>query len=200
MTNKKRNEDLSKQRPNSNPRKGRGNVSVFLLFPLIMLVAVIVAALFARNHREPAVSLDTPATYAYAGLELDANSVEGGLVYRSKEEIQAELNQKVQEGMINISMNTSPVFENGKAEGNLLIVNSTVNNYPQIVYIVRKDTGEEIYRSKGIPVGSKIEYAALDIELAPGSYECVAYFNNADPNTGAILGTAGAEIVITVKG
>ena len=80
----------------------------------------------------------------------------------------------------------------------MLIVNSETNNYPQIVYIIRKDTGEEIYRSKGIPVGSKIEYASLDVDLPDGTYECVAYFNNADPNTGAILGTAGAEIVITV--
>ena len=133
------------------------------------------------------------------GMVWDTNAEVGGLEHKSDEEIQAELNQKVEEGMINISMNTTPVFETGKSKGNLLIVNSEVNNYPQIVYIVRKDNNQEIYRSGGIPVGSKIEYAALDVDLPAGTYDCVAYFNNADPDTGAILGTAGAEITITVN-
>ena len=133
------------------------------------------------------------------GIVWDANAEEGGLAHRSEEEIRAELNEKVAQGMINISMNTSPVFESGTAEGNLLIVNSERNNYPQIVTIVRKDTGEEIYRSGGIPVGSKIERARLDADLPAGTYDCVAYFNNVDPETGDFLGTAGAEIVVTVQ-
>lgn len=101
--------------------------------------------------------------------------------------------------MINISMHTSPVFEDGKAKGDLMIVNSERNNYPQVVYIVLKDTQEEIYRSGAIPVGSKIEYAPLDVDLDPGVYDCVAYFNNVDVESGAYLGTAGAEIQITVQ-
>ena len=134
-----------------------------------------------------------------SGMVWDTNAEEGGLNGRSEEEIQAELNKKVEEGMINISMNTSPTFHDGKSKGNLMIVNSEANHYPQIVYIVRKDTNEEIYRSGGIPVGSKVENAALSVDLPAGTYDCVAYFNNADPETGAILGTAGAEITITVE-
>jgi hypothetical protein len=132
-------------------------------------------------------------------LAWDTNAVEGGLTQRSEEEILAELNQKVEEGMICISMNTSPVFASGTAKGDLLIVNDSSNNYPQMVYIVRQDTGEEIYRSGGIPVGSKIENAALDVDLPAGTYNCVAYFNNVNMETGDILGTAGAEITITVQ-
>lgn len=62
-------------------------------------------------------------------------------------------------------------------------------------------TGDSIVgaRSGGIPVGSKVENAALSVDLPAGTYDCVAYFNNADPETGAILGTAGAEITITVE-
>ena len=158
----------------------------------IMSIIAFRAFLTERNHSNDGDSTVT-------ALEMDENSEEGGLVYRSKEEIQKELNRKVEEGMINISMNTSPTFESGTSKGNLLIVNSETNNYPQTVYIIRKDTGEEIYRSKGIPVGSKIERAALDVDLPAGIYDCVAYFNNTDPQTGEILGTAGAEITITVQ-
>ena len=169
-----------------------------ILSAAFVFIGALVVLLLILKPGTGSIAPANPQSAQMGGLSLDPNSEEGGLVYRSQEEIQAELNQKVKEGMINISMNTSPVFESGTAKGNLMIVNSEANNYPQIVYIVRKDTGEEIYRSKGIPVGSKIEYAALDVNLPAGVYECVAYFNNADPDTGAILGTAGAEIVVTV--
>ena len=101
--------------------------------------------------------------------------------------------------MINISMNTAPYFESGTAEGNVMIVNEAINNYPQKVEFIRNDTGETIYASNAIPVGSKIERAALDVELPAGTYECTAMFHNLDPATGDILGTAGAIITITIQ-
>ena len=101
--------------------------------------------------------------------------------------------------MINISMNTAPYFENGKAEGNVMIVNESINNYPQQVEFIRNDTQEIIYQSKAIPVGSKIERAALAVELPAGTYECTAMFHNLDPETGNVIGTAGAIITITIK-
>ena len=167
---------------------------------IILAATLLLTALAAFLLLWPKPAAEDPKIGAEpAGLIWDANAEKGGLVQRSEEEIRAELNRKVEQGMINISMNTSPVFESGTAEGNLLIVNSERNNYPQIVYIVRKDTGEEIYRSGGIPVGSRIERAKLAVNLDAGKYDCVAYFNNVDPETGAILGTAGAEIVVTVQ-
>jgi hypothetical protein len=96
-------------------------------------------------------------------------------------------------------MNTTPVFASGTAKGDLLIVNDESNNYPQVVYIVRKDTGEEIYRSGAIAVGSMIAEAPLSVNLPAGTYACVAYFNNVDMETSTFLGTAGAEITITVE-
>jgi hypothetical protein len=134
-----------------------------------------------------------------SAIDWDANAEEGGLNQRTQEEIQEELNRKVEEGMIRISMNTAPVFASGTAKGDLLIVNDESNNYPQVVYIVRKDTGEEIYRSGAIAVGSKIEQAPLAVDLPAGTYDCVAYFNNVDMESGTFLGTAGAEITITVQ-
>ena len=100
--------------------------------------------------------------------------------------------------MINISMNTAPIFSDGTSAGNLMIVNESINNYPQIVVITRNDTGDEIYRSGGIPVGSKIETAKLAVDLPAGTYECTALFHNVNPDTGESLGCAGAIINITV--
>ena len=177
----------------------RLRIVILTVIILLLIVAAARVAITVVGKQKTGTESESWADWIDQSLEMDANAQEGGLTYRSQEEIQAELNRKVEEGMINISMNTSPVFPSGTEKGNLLIVNSESNRYPQIVYIVRKDTSEEIYRSKSIAVGSRIEYAALDVDLPAGVYDCVAYFNNADPDTGAMLGTAGAEITVTVE-
>ena len=149
------------------------------------------------------VTLRSPMTKeearAKAGIVYDSSAVEGGWDQMTPEEIEAALNNKVSEGMINISMNTAPYFENGTVEGNLMLVNESINNYPQKVQIVRNDAGEQIYESGAIAVGSKIERARLDVDLPAGTYECTAYFHNLDPESGAIIGTAGAIITITIQ-
>ena len=178
------------------PKQARLNIRVVLA--VAFLVCAIGAGIFliTRLASKPLAKEDARAQ---TGIVYDSSAVEGGWDNLSPEEIAERLNQKVAEGMINISMNTAPYFENGKAEGNVMIVNESINNYPQQVEFIRNDTGEQIYQSKAIPVGSKIERAALDVELPAGTYECTAMFHNLDPETGDIIGTAGAIITITIK-
>ena len=168
-----------------------------VILAVVGLAAAITLGAFTavRLIRKPAQSKDDPKT----GIVYDDAAIEGGWDNLSPEEIAEKLNEKVAEGMINISMNTAPIFEDGSSEGNLMLVNESINNYPQKVQIVRNDTGEQIYQSKAIPVGSKIERAKLDVDLPAGTYECTAYFHNLDPESGAIIGTAGAIINITIK-
>ena len=178
------------------PKQARLNIRVVLA--VAFLVCAIGAGIFLIT-RLVSKPLAEKEARAKAGIVYDSSAVEGGWDNLSPEEIAEKLNEKVAEGMINISMNTAPYFENGKAEGNVMIVNESINNYPQQVEFIRNDTGEQIYQSKAIPVGSKIERAALDVELPTGSYECTAMFHNLDPVSGEIIGTAGAIITITVK-
>ena len=178
------------------PKQARLNIRVVLA--VAFLVCAIGAGIFLIT-RLVSKPLAEKEARAKAGVVYDSSAVEGGWDNLSPEEIAEKLNEKVAEGMINISMNTAPYFENGKAEGNVMIVNESINNYPQQVEFIRNDTGEQIYQSKAIPVGSKIERAALDVELPTGSYECTAMFHNLDPVSGEIIGTAGAIITITVK-
>lgn len=168
-----------------------------VILAVVGLAAAITVGIFTavRLIRKPAQTKDDPKT----GIVYDDAAIEGGWDNLSPEEIAEKLNEKVAEGMINISMNTAPYFEDGKAEGNVMIVNESINNYPQKVQIVRNDTGEQIYESGAIAVGSKIERAKLDVALPAGTYECTVYFHNLDPESGAIIGTAGAIITITIK-
>ena len=168
-----------------------------VILAVVGLAAAITVGIFTavRLIRKPAQTKDDPKT----GIVYDDAAIEGGWDNLSPEEIEARLNEKVAEGMINISANTAPIFEDGSSEGNLMLVNESINNYPQKVQIVRNDTGEQIYESGAIAVGSKIERAKLDVVLPAGTYECTAYFHNLDPETGDIIGTAGAIINITIK-
>ena len=168
-----------------------------VILAVVGLAAAITVGIFTavRLIRKPAASKDDPKT----SIVYDSSAVEGGWDNLSLEEIAEKLNEKVAEGMINISMNTAPYFENGAADGNPMIVNESINNYPQKVQIVRNDTGEQIYESGAIAVGSKIERAKLNTALPAGTYECTAYFHNLNPETGEIIGTAGAIINITIK-
>ena len=178
------------------PRETRSkDITVYAVIFLVLLVG---AGIFlaVRLLHKPA---DAALASSKSGIVYDSSAVEGGWDNLSPEEIEARLNEKVAEGMINISANTAPIFEDGASEGNLMLVNESINNYPQKVQIVRNDTGEEIYKSGAIAVGSKIERATLDVTLPAGTYECTAYFHNLDPESGAIIGTAGAIITITIQ-
>lgn len=178
------------------PRETRSkDITVYAIIFLVLLVG---AGIFlaVRLLHKPA---DAALADSKSGIIYDSSAVEGGWDNLSPEEIAEKLNEKVAEGMINISANTAPIFEDGSSEGNLMLVNESINNYPQKVQIVRNDTGEQIYESGAIAVGSKIERAKLDVVLPAGTYECTAYFHNLDPETGDIIGTAGAIITITIQ-
>ena len=178
------------------PRETRSkDITVYAIIFLALLVGAGIFLAVKLLHK-PA---DAALASSKSGIIYDSSAVEGGWDNLSPEEIAEKLNEKVAEGMINISMNTAPIFEDGSSEGNLMLVNESINNYPQKVQIVRNDTGEQIYESGAIAVGSKIERAKLDVVLPAGTYECTAYFHNLDPETGDIIGTAGAIITITIQ-
>ena len=155
-----------------------------------VVIVIVILLLLLRSCGAPA---NDPG-----GIEFDPSATEGGWDEADMDAIRDSLNEKVEEGMINISMNTSPVFADGTSKGSLMIVNEEVNNYPQVVEISRDDTGELIYKSGAIPVGSKIESAKLSVDLDPGTYKCTALFDNVDPDTGDYLGCAGAVVTVTV--
>jgi hypothetical protein len=172
-------------------RISRGKIAVIVLLALIILAAVFLLLRSCGSDGGDSKS-------SVSGITYDGDAIPGGWAEHDTDEIVETLNRQVEKGMINISMNTTPVFSTGANEGSLMIVNEGVNRYPQIVEITRNDTGEAIYTSGAIPVGSKIEQDTLDVVLPAGSYECTALFSSVDPDSGAVIGCAGAIITITV--
>ena len=184
----------------NNPNKRKNNNentkrNAGIVIGILLLIAILLAAFRGCENDKP---VNDDHTHTSPGIVYDDSAVKGGWDEADTDKIIASLNEKVEEGMINISMNTSPNFRDGTAEGNLMIVNEGINRYPQVVEITRNDTNEMIYKSGAIPVGSKIEHAKLSVDLPAGTYECTAMFYNVDPETGSYLGCAGAIISITV--
>jgi hypothetical protein len=180
---------------------GAGQVMAVLLAVLTVVIFILAYRSCSPFTSFPETPADTGASdpgQTQQGIQYDSGAVKGGWSTADQDRIVEELNAKVDEGMINISMNTSPYFQDGSSEGNLMIVNEEVNRYPQVVEIKRNDTGETVYRSGAIPVGSRIESAKLSAWLPAGTYECTALFYNVDSDTGSYLGCAGAIINLTV--
>ena len=101
------------------PKQARLNIRVVLA--VAFLVCAIGAGIFliTRLVSKPLTKEDARGQ---TGIVYDSSAIEGGWDNLSPEEIAEKLNEKVAEGMINISMNTAPYFENGTAEGNVMIV------------------------------------------------------------------------------
>ena len=183
-----------------------------LSVPLICILCVVICLALtiglacwqmSVNRQQMEAPTPTPSQQAATGfnlgpLEYDPNASDKDFSGMTQEEIQKELNEKVEEGMININACPNPIFEDGKSAGNLNIRNSAKNRHPQVVIITRNDTGEEIYRSGAIAVGDGIEYAPLNVDLPAGDYECTMSFHSVNVETGAVLGTGKAIITVTV--
>lgn len=173
-------------------------VAILHTLNMLLLIMIIIILLFYKcdccvGGQNP----DTPIGPTVFNPNYDQDIEWGERETVPIEEIKDELNKKVEQGMMNISMNTNPVFANGKAKGNLLIVNETINKYPQVVQIYRDDTGELIYESGAIPVGARIDESKLSVNLDAGVYNCTAHFNQIDEN-GTLLGKACAKIIVYV--
>ena len=131
-------------------------------------------------------------------LALDDNATMGILPGVDLEQRQAELQQLLDESMISFSINTSPVFETGGAEGNLMLENPANNAKLLVVEIYIDDTQELIYQSKALPAGSYIENTKLDKLLEPGSYDATAYFKAYREADHSYIGQVGADLTLSI--
>lgn len=181
---------------NRQEAKGKKNIldAAYKIFVVLGIIAIILLIIFKPCNCQCNVNNSSSNSSTYFDTTTD-DSVSDS----ANSSVVDDLNKQVEDGMITMSMNTEPVFENGSAKGNLLIENDKSNNYPQVVEIYRDDTNELIYTSSMIPVGKFVNEDTLDVNLSKGDYECTAHFNAVDENTGEKLGTACVEITLHIQ-
>lgn len=159
------------------------------LFRIIILVLLlIIAGVLLWHQFGPKPSLERELT---AKLGIMPGMTEA--------EIQDILNRHVAEGMLNVSMNPTPVFHDGKSEGNVQIQNIQGNHYSVKVTIVRSDNNKTILTTNLIDPGYYVKNMKLDKPLPKGKYLCVANFDAYDPKTLDYVGGTGMQVLITVQ-
>ena len=129
----------------------------------------------------------------------DSDAVSGQAPYKTQEEIVAELNRIVEEGMLNISIASLIEFENGESEGTAYIENVPSNRYVLRVSIKLDSTGETVYQSGGLRPDSYIEKIKLSEDLPAGTYPATATFVAYDPDSLEEVGQASAKITLQVN-
>ena len=170
-------------------KKGLG-ASVFRIL-IVVLMVVIVVLLLMQRMTPPVSDLD-------GSMEASVKARLGQLENKSEEEIIAELNRVIEEGMFHVAINARPVFQNGEAEGNLEIENVPNNLYTMRVEIALNDTGEVVYDSGLIEPNYHVQSDSLRTALSAGVYPATATFYAYDPETLEEMGNVGTQITIYV--
>ncbi len=161
---------------------------IFIIAGIVLLIALTVLIcylLFTKKEENNLLYDDNATVGIMPGVDIDAR--------------RQELQNMLDKSMIAFSINTSPVFLNGTAKGNLLIENPGNNAKLLQVSIRINETDEEIYASKYLKPGTYIESAKLDKVLEKGSYNATAYFSAFDEETTEFIGQVGAQLTITVQ-
>lgn len=177
------------QETQTKPRKKRGGM-VFKTVVVLLLAAIVI--LLALRQCAPAPEDEWT-------LERELTAELGILPDMTEEEIQDALNRKVAEGMLNVSMNPTPIFPDGKSPGNVRFQNIQGNRYSITVTLVRSDTEEAILSTNLIDPGYYVEEMKLDTPLPAGKYLCVANVAAYDPESLTPIGETGMQVLVTVE-
>lgn len=129
----------------------------------------------------------------------DKDAGEISLTGKTPEEIQAELNRVVEEGMFHISILPQIHFADGTSPGEMRAENTKANHYHMKISIALDDTGEVVYTSGGIKPGQGISEITLARDLPAGSYAATATFTAFEQESLQEIGQAAANITIVVE-
>ncbi|NTU88420.1 MAG: hypothetical protein HGA54_00715 [Actinobacteria bacterium] len=163
-----------------------------LLFALLLILGLCVAAIVSVTQCRPSASADIGDNW------FDASAQTGSYTGKSQEEIIADLNKTVEDGMLNISIAAQIFFSDGSGEGQARIENVDANKKNLRVSITRDDTGEKVYESGGIRPGQFIESISLNQDLPKGQYDATAVFSAYNVETYEQTGQAAAKIKLIV--
>ncbi len=130
---------------------------------------------------------------------LDSNAKSGQAPYKTNEEVQAELNRQVEEGMFNISIASVVEFPDGTSPGTAYIENIPGNRYDMMVEITLDDTGESVYQSGALAPDSYIDDITLTKDLDAGTYPSTATFTAYDHDSHEAVGKAAAKVSLVVR-
>jgi len=169
---------------------------IFFLILLITALAVTVVFLLRKNNTDKVENIITVSD--------EATPKEKRNVVVNKEnvdELIEELSEddRVQPGNYEVVMNTTWNFEDGSsASSNAYVENAETNTNDVYFDILLADTGENIFKSPVLPLGSHLEDIKLDKDLKKGTYNCIIVYSLIDEEQN-VLSDLRVGLVINVK-
>jgi len=158
----------------------------------IVCTAVVVAVFVMNNNNTVYVEVPMPVAAITGGS--------GVITAENIAEIQQETAEQVERGMFRTHMNTTWVFPDGNSPStNSVIGNSASNNYPFWFTLTLIETGDVLYTSGLIPLGSYMTGISLDIPLPAGEHEAVVSINMIDDEGEPVDSNVGLGVILFVQ-
>lgn len=147
--------------------RGKKTVYVIGVLVIVILLAAVIYLLVTRNQ------------------EKEDEVVNRNIVVNEEnvEQVLQELDEKeaVPPGYYEVTMNSTWNFMSGDAPSdNAYVKNAETNTNAVYFDVERADTGEVVYESPILPVGSHIENITLDSNLENGTYDCILIYHLLD--------------------
>ncbi len=184
---------------NGNDQAGsskRGLIIIIVFLVIIVVLVGVIAFLLGRNTGGSDAGTD--ASNTENGREV-AESARVVLDEDSAANVMDEMRKEVEEGMFECNMSMTWTFDDGSAASkDAIVVNSSNNSYPIYFDVNLEDTGELIYSSPVIPVGSQLTDFSLDKDLDPGEYRAVVMYSLLESEESQVV-KSQAGFVITIK-
>jgi hypothetical protein len=114
-------------------------------------------------------------------------------------EIQEDIQDKVDQGMFETYMTTTWSFASGESPSSDAVMgNSVNNNYPFWFELTLADTGEVLFESGLLPVGTQIESITLSKDLPAGRYAAKVSIHMVDENNNPIDTNAAFNVTLNI--
>ena len=163
---------MSEQREKNNNRKGGKLAFTVCIVVIVILLGMVVYLLAVRP------------------VPQEEETVRRNVVVNEEnvEEVLATLGeQRTPPGSYEVTMNSTWNFANGDAaSGNAYVKNAETNTNAVYFDITLADTGEILYESPILPIGSYLEEITLDSTLSAGTYDCLITYHLLDENDKSI--------------
>ncbi len=171
-------------------------LTAVILVLLAALMAVAIVAMIALRQAKGS-----------AGKEVASDPTDGVIAYESNlitddadalQNAVDALYEKAKEGEMALKMQTEAVSSDGK-NFQCFLANSEANSYDMYMVFYEDATGQEIYRSGLIPVGSRIEEFTLNEKLGSGSHEITIVYNQVESDKQTIHAQVNVGLTLIVQ-
>jgi len=155
-----------------------------LIIGTVIICAAVVAYFALRDTTDIILDGDVPM-----GLMLTEANVR---------DMERAVEESVALGMFETHMNTTWRFPDGKSPSNNAVMGNSPNNNFSFWFTITLSTGQMVYESGLIPVGTELAELILDEELTDGRYDAVVQINMVQDDGTPVDNNMGINVVLVI--